>query len=136
MNTKGLTLVEVLISLGVLGIIMVAAASGIVNSSQVSRENRINAQAAQYAQAVLERYRILWADASNYNSNTNPTLTDLDSVIKTPLSLNVTITKYALNADGTVSAANPPPLRKVVIEVRQGSASGKLRARLETQIAP
>lgn len=130
---RGFTLVEVLIALAILTIILGVATASIGSSLQVSRQSRINAIASEYVQSVAERYRAHWSVPANYNAGSRPPdLTALASKL-TSANLSATIDdRQKINPDGTrFTGRGQPPLRRVVVEVRQGSST---RARLVIDI--
>lgn len=132
-ESRGFTLVEVLVALAVLTIVLGVVAASIGSSLQISRQSRINAFASEYVQSVAERYRAHWSVPANYSAgSTPPNLVALADKLQ---SANLTATINAtqvINPDGTAFAGpGQPPLRRIVVEVRQGSS---VRARLVTDI--
>lgn len=130
---RGFTLVEVLIALAILTIILGVATASIGSSLQVSRQSRINAIASEYVQSVAERYRAHWSVPDNYNRGSRPP--DLAALASKLTSANLSATiddTQKINPDGTrFEGSGQPPLRRVVVEVRQGSST---RARLVIDI--
>ncbi len=129
----GFTLVEVLVALAVLTIVLGVVAASIGSSLQVSRQSRINAFASEYVQSVVERYRTHWSVPANYTAgSTPPNLSALaDKLQSANLTANIDASQV-INPDGTAfSGTGQPPLRRIVVEVRQGS---NIRARIVTDI--
>lgn len=124
---------EVLVALAVLTIILGVATASIGSSLQVSRQSRINAIASEYVQSVAERYRTYWSVPANYNAGSTPP--DLAALASRLTSANLSATINAtqvINPNGTpFTGTGQPPLRRIVVEVRQGSST---RARLVTDI--
>lgn len=132
-NMSGFTLVEVLVALAVLTLVLGAVAASIGSSLQVSRQSRINAIASEYVQSVTERYRTHWSVPANYTAGSTPP--DLSALASKLASAGLTATinaTQAINPDGTAfTGTGQPPLRRIVVEVRQGS---NVRARVVTDI--
>ncbi len=132
-ESRGFTLVEVLVALAVLTIVLGVVAASIGSSLQISRQSRINAFASEYVQSVVERYRAHWSVPANYAAGSTPP--DLSALASKLQSAGLTATINAtqvINPDGTTfTGTGQPPLRRIVLEVRQGS---NVRARLVTDI--
>jgi prepilin-type N-terminal cleavage/methylation domain-containing protein len=92
--TKGLTLIEILIALVLLGFIVTAITQPIVSSFQIARTNRLSLDATSEAQRIIETIRGQWQSPSLYDSNC--------AVVT--LGANKTVTLRQLNSDGTVQA--------------------------------
>ena len=132
MRTKGLTLVEILIALAVLSITLAVFTASMGSSLDVSRRSRIDTIASEYAQSVLERYRVHWSNPAYFASGRHP---DLPDDLRNRLSsagLRASISTLPVNPDGSAfTGTTAPPLRRVVVEVHRGS---QLMTRLSGEI--
>ena len=132
MRTKGLTLVEILIALAVLSITLAVFTASMGSSLDVSRRSRIDTIASEYAQSVLERYRVHWSNPDNFARGRHP---DLPADLQNRLSsagLRASISTLPVNPDGSAfTGTTAPPLRRVVVEVHRGS---QLMTRLSGEI--
>jgi prepilin-type N-terminal cleavage/methylation domain-containing protein len=132
-RTKGLTLVEILIALAVLSITLAVFTASMGSSLDVSRRSRIDAIASEYAQSVLERYRVHWSNPDNFARGRHPDLpADLQNRLSsTGLRASIS-TPPPVNPDGSAfTGRTAPPLRRVVVEVYRG---GQLMTRLSGEI--
>lgn len=130
---RGLTLIEVLVALAILGLVLGTVAASIGSSLEASRQSRLQALATEYAQAVVERYRVHWSSPASYQAgSTPPSLSELNSRLAgAGLSASIDASGQ-INPDGSAfTGTGQPPLRRVVVEVRQGT---RLRARVATEI--
>ena len=132
MRTKGLTLVEILIALAVLSITLAVFTASMGSSLDVSRRSRIDTIASEYAQSVLERYRVHWSNPANFASGTRPNLpADLQNRLSSA-GLRASISTLPVNPDGSAfTGTTAPPLRRVVVEVYRGN---RLMTRLSGEI--
>ena len=144
---RGLTLLEVLISMAIMSVLVTATGYAISSSLKIGQENRRNQDAAEVAQAILERYRTHWRSFDSYATKGVPA--GLSTLIaKLPGSYTVTINpNTTLNPDGSVASdttvippvspktiptySNVPSLRQLTVEIKEGS---RVRAWLETKI--
>jgi len=132
-RTTGLTLVEILIALAVLSVTLAIFTASMGSSLDVSRRSRIDTIASEYAQSVLERYRVHWSNPANFASGTRPNLpADLQNRLSSA-GLRASIsTPPPVNPDGSAfTGTTAPPLRRVVVEVYRGS---QLMTRLSGEI--
>jgi len=131
-RTKGLTLVEILIALAVLSVTLAVFTASMGSSLDVGRRSRIDTIASEYAQSVLESYRVHWSNPANFASGTRP---DLPADLQNRLSsagLRASISTLPVNPDGSAfTGTTAPPLRRVVVEVYRGS---RLMTRLSGEI--
>jgi len=131
-RTKGLTLVEILVALAVLSITLAVFTASMGSSLDVGRRSRIDAIASEYAQSVLERYRVHWSNPAYFASGTRP---DLPADLQDRLSsagLSASINTLPVNPNGSAfTGTTAPPLRRVVVEVYRG---GQLMTRLSGEI--
>jgi prepilin-type N-terminal cleavage/methylation domain-containing protein len=131
-RTKGLTLVEILIALAVLSVTLAIFTASMGSSLDVSRRSRIDTIASEYAQSVLERYRVHWSNPDNFARGRHP---DLPADLRNRLSsagLRATINTLPVNPDGSAfTGTTAPPLRRVVVEVYR---EGQLMTRLSGEI--
>lgn len=101
--TKGLTLIEILIALALLGILVSFVVSALASSFQITRENRKSLDATTTAQRILEEIRGQWGDKTVYNTGcANVTLTPPNAGFMT---LTATRTDLTLAAVGTGTPA-------------------------------
>ncbi|GEM_PF-6612570 len=129
-NAKGLSLVEILISLAIIGVVIVAVAGSMANNLRVSSSTNEQSLAMEYVNGALEQYRIYWKSAANYNAAaTPPRLSDLNRML--PSTFTVRIRADDLDLNGSAATASPPPMRKVSITVTR---SGRTLARGATLI--
>ena len=132
MRTKGLTLVEILIALAVLSITLAVFTASMGSSLDVGRRSRIDAIASEYAQSVLERYRVHWSNPAYFASGTHPNLPDDLRNRLSSAGLRASISTLPVNPDGSAfTGTTAPPLRRVVVEVHRGS---QLMTRLSGEI--
>jgi len=131
-RTKGLTLVEILIALAVLSITLAVFTASMGSSLDVSRRSRIDTIASEYAQSVLERYRVHWSNPAYFASGTHPDLPDDLQNRLSSAGLYASISTLSVNPDGSAfTGTTAPPLRRVVVEVYRGS---QLMTRLSGEI--
>jgi prepilin-type N-terminal cleavage/methylation domain-containing protein len=136
---RGLTLLEVLISMAIMSVLVTVIGYAISSSLRVGQESRRNQDATEVAQAIIERYRTFWRDVGNYTCKKTPDVADL--LGKLPgydITINVAA---AFKPDGTAVSqptckngnitGETPPLRQILVTISQGA---RVRARLETKI--
>lgn len=70
---RGQTLIEVVVAIGIFGVVMVAISTIIISSLSNVQYSKYQNQATQYAQEGMEVIRN-WRDTSFGNFNTNPTV--------------------------------------------------------------
>ena len=97
-RTEGLTIIEILIALTLLGILVASIISPIVSSFQLTQASRLSLDATTEAQRIVEDIRGQWLSRAIYDSN----------CAAITLKSNQTVTLQALNADGTVKTASLP----------------------------
>jgi prepilin-type N-terminal cleavage/methylation domain-containing protein len=136
---RGLTLLEVLISMMIMSVLVTAIGYAVSSSLKVGQENRRNQDAVEVAQAIVERYRTHWRDDRPYACKEVPNVASL--LGKLPgYTVNINIAA-AFKPDGTAApepdcsttpyTGDPPPLRQIVVTISQGA---RVRAQLETKI--
>ncbi len=120
---RGLTLVEVLVALAVLGVVLGFVAPSLFSSLQVARQSRVTAVATEYAQGVVERYRTHWSVPANYIAGSAPPGLEALRGRLAQAGLNASIdATQRLRPDGSAfTGTGQPPLRRVVVEVRRGN---------------
>lgn len=129
-SPKGLSLVEILVSLAIIGVVIGALAGSMVGNLRISSRSNQQSLAVEYVNGVLEQYRIHWKSSANYAAATNPPgLSSLNA--RLPSDFSVTLRADNLNLDGSISATNPPPLRRITITVTR---NGRVLARGATLI--
>jgi len=131
-RTKGLTLVEILIALAVLSVTLAVFTASMGSSLDVSRRSRIDTIASEYAQSVLERYRVYWSNPAYFAGGTHPNLPDDLRNRLSSAGLRASISTLPVNPDGSAfTGTTAPPLRRVVVEVYRGN---RLMTRLSGEI--
>ena len=80
-HNKGLTLIEIIIALALLGILVSFVVSSLAGSFQVTRENRKSLDATTTTQRILENVRGQWDSRAVYN-------TGCANVVLTPTNAN------------------------------------------------
>lgn len=146
MKQQGLTLVELMISLAVFAIIMLALSGTIVQGLQLRRSNSLESQALAYSASVLENYKSFWSDKKKFDcfaSNSDecaaytsyfagPTIPPVPTIFQ---NATTQITIECVDINGTVSASCPseiPDLRRVTVTLVD--SKGKINANLMTEI--
>ena len=131
-RAKGLSLIEVIISVGILSVIITFVAVALSGGLRISRDNQLNAAANSYVQAVIEEIRGAWVKPENYSAAIVPNLTQFNSKLPTGFSTPVIDVTGQLNADGTnFTGTGVPPMRRVVVSVSYG---GRVRAKIDTRV--
>jgi hypothetical protein len=102
------------------------------SSLDIGRRSRVDAIASEYAQSVLESYRVYWSNPANFAGGTRPNLpADLQDRLSSA-GLSASISTLPVNPDGSAfTGTTAPPLRRVVVEVYRGS---RLMTRLSGEI--
>jgi len=119
-NPKGLSLIEVLISLAIIGVVIVAVASSMAGNLKVSSSSNKQSLATEYVNGVLEQYRIHWKSLANYNAASTPNgLAQLNRML--PSDFSVVLAAENLDVDGSPSTLVSPPMRKITITVTRGT---------------
>lgn len=97
-QSKGLTLIEIIIALALLGILVSFVVSSLASSFQITRENRKSLDATTTTQRILEDVRGQWNNRAIYNTGcANLVLT----------SANATFMALSANQQELTSAAVP-----------------------------
>lgn len=118
-NQQGLSLIEILISLAIIGVVIVAVAGSMASNLKVSSSSNEQSLAMEYVNGALEQYRIHWKSASYYSAADTPdSLAALNRML--PSGFTVTLAAENLDVDGSQTTASPPPMRKVTITVKRG----------------
>lgn len=108
-HSKGLTLIEIIIALALLGILVSFVVSSLAGSFQVTRENRKSLDATTTTQRILEDVRGQWNSRATYNTGcANLVLTPANATFMT-LSANQQELTAAAVATATPSAALTTP---------------------------
>jgi prepilin-type N-terminal cleavage/methylation domain-containing protein len=68
-QTKGLTIIEIMIALALLGIMVTFIASSLASSFQLTRENRRSLDATASIQRILEDIRGQWRDPIKFDTS-------------------------------------------------------------------
>ena len=104
-GTAGLTIVEVLVAMVILGLITAFMVSPVVNSIRASSSARDSASASSQTRKVMEGIRAQWSqDASKYAGNCVPT---------SNVSIPSTITATVANVVPAYTATNSTPTDSV-----------------------
>jgi prepilin-type N-terminal cleavage/methylation domain-containing protein len=88
-TSKGLTIIEVLVALVLLGILSLIA-SGLVIPLRLSQDSGVETKALTYGRSYLELVKSLWLDPAKYTAITFPTVTGANPAIKLPLGWSIT----------------------------------------------
>jgi prepilin-type N-terminal cleavage/methylation domain-containing protein len=105
-RTNGLTLIEILIALALLGILVSFIVSSLASSFRITKENRKSLDATSAAQRIIESVRGQWRDKKLYANNCavlvlNPADSQFMSLSAQYLLLNADATK-----SGTATLTN------------------------------
>jgi prepilin-type N-terminal cleavage/methylation domain-containing protein len=104
LETRGLTLIEILIALVMLGVLVSFIVSSLASSFQLNRESRKSLDATANAQRIIEEIRGQWETPALYdNACVNLTLTP-----ETSSFMSTTITQKDYNVDATPVNASAP----------------------------
>ena len=134
-KNAGFSLIELLISVAVFSIIMLALSGLIVNGLQVRRGSSNEIQALAYANAFLERYKSHWIESVNYQDGI---MVDAASLPVLPTGFTqegpyfACIDEAGNEIDAVSCADSVPPLRRVSLSVK--GADGTVLADLSTEI--
>jgi prepilin-type N-terminal cleavage/methylation domain-containing protein len=128
-KNRGLSLIEVLISLAILGVVIVGVASSMASNLKITASSNRQSVATEYVDAALEKYRVHWRSIYNYKRARRPNLSRMNRSLSADMRVVHSMRK--LDVDGQVTSVSPPPMREVTIEVYRG---GKLLARGSTII--
>lgn len=133
MRGRGLTLVEILVALAVLGILSTLGVVGVTTSLRVARESRLNALAAELAGSAAELYRSHWSNPLAYERGEEPP--GLQGLRDRAQGAGLTLRAEPLGGftPGGQAYTGPglPPLRRVSVRVLEG---GRERARLVVEV--
>lgn len=152
-RTKGFSLIEVLVAIGIFAIIMVALSGLIVQGLRLRRVNELETQAQAYAAAVLERYKSYFTNEEFYDDysselsgqaaldalNTDgipvPNIPGSFDEEEQPATLEIITT--CIDVDGSdmdqteCAPGNPPPLRRIQVRL---SRDDRVYADLITEV--
>lgn len=133
MRGRGLTLIEILVALAILGTLSALGVVGVVTSLRTARESRLNALATELAGGVAELYRTHWSNPLSYERAEAPS--GLDGIRQRAQGVGFTLRVEHLGGftpEGTPhTGPGLPPLRRVSITVLQGQRE---RARLVVEV--
>jgi prepilin-type N-terminal cleavage/methylation domain-containing protein len=127
-KTSGLTIIEVLVSLVLLGV-LVLIASGLVIPLRLTRDSGVQTQALTYGRSYLELVKSLWLEPLKYTAVTLPKITGTTPDIKLPSGWTITPTINRFTSPttelpqfGTTAVASmqfyKDTLREVIITVK------------------
>lgn len=126
---QGLSLIEVLLSVVILGVVITAVAGSMASNLKVSSESNRQSLAVEYVDSVLEKYKIHWKSPTNYRRARRPNLRVQNRLLAR--GMVASIVSRGLELDGSAASSNPPPMRRVTVIVRR---DGKVLARGSTLI--
>jgi len=129
-KVQGLSLVEVLISMAILGVVIVAVASSMATNLKVTSSSHEQNVALKYVDSALELYRIHWRSMSNYESTSNPNMEQINRMLGQGMTAVIEAPE-GLDFDGNPTSAHNPPMRRITIMVLRGD---KLLAKGSTVI--
>ncbi len=131
---RGLTLIEVLIAIAIFVVLMLAVTQSLLPVFGLTRESRVQLQANQEAQAVIEAIRAAWLDPARYKKTcANLALPPRTSVEVTALDADARPAGTLPFSPSCASAApHPAPAKRVTVVVKD--RRGKARAVLTMDI--
>jgi prepilin-type N-terminal cleavage/methylation domain-containing protein len=103
-QTKGLTLIEILIALVMLGVMVSFIASSLAGSFQLTRESRKTLDATANAQRIIEEIKGQWRAPALYDN----ACADLTLTPQTSSFMTTTITQQNYNVNATPVTATTP----------------------------
>jgi prepilin-type N-terminal cleavage/methylation domain-containing protein len=140
--TKGLTIIEIMIALAVLGVMVTFIASSLAGSFQLTRENRRSLDATSNTQRILEDIRGQWRDPMRFDTacaevTLNSAATNFMTVSATSTNLNrlavATATPAAVatptTCPGTALAACDTPMKRVIVTAVDSGDATRVLAR-------
>jgi len=127
---RGLSLIEVLISLAILGVVIVAVAGSMASNLKVTSASNRESVAVKYVDSALELYRVHWRSSSNYARARRPNLNRLNRMLDHGMTVRIS-RPQGLNFDGNPTSVHNPPMRRVTIKVLR---DGKVIAQGSTVI--
>ncbi|MGL4609863.1 MAG: type IV pilus modification PilV family protein [Trueperaceae bacterium] len=137
--TKGLTLVEIVVAIGVFSIVMLALSGMIVSGLQLRRKNNVDAQASVYAASILELYKNHYSTSANFDKGTSPVIPEPPGAVKQVVArIDTTITcidvegEVIAGADTSDADKDPCELRRVGVTVLD--LEDKPRANFVTEV--
>jgi len=133
---KGFTLIEVLIAIVILAALMMAVTQSLLPIFDQTRETRVQVDANQQAQQVVEAIRAAWSDLSYYRKTCAPlTLPSGVAVSVTALDKNAHPTStLPFLTDCTLATPDPDPVPAKRVSVVVTDANGAVRTRLTMDI--
>jgi len=133
---SGFSLIEVLVAAAIFTFLMLAVTQSLIPLFHVTRETRVQTDANQEAQALLERIRSEWRDKNKYDK----------SCVDLTLPANATVQVQKLDQrlhpmagghsthlpDCSSATPDPAPVKRVTVEIKD--RRGRVRARLSLDI--
>jgi prepilin-type N-terminal cleavage/methylation domain-containing protein len=127
-QTRGLTIIEIMIALALLGIMVTFIASSLASSFQLTRENRRSLDATANVQRIIEDIRGQWRDPAKFDTacaevNLNTAATSFMVITAQRNDLNrlaeVVLGPFAISTPGsctgTALASCEVPMRRVTL---------------------
>lgn len=123
MNRKGLTLIEVLVTITIMAIVFGVLLTSLMLSFRGDRVAQERTQAIHFTENLLELYRLRWQDPSNYALAVPPKSGDISLIARhLPRDAHYEVSVERLDIDGSPwSNTGPPPLQKVRARVLDSS---------------
>lgn len=144
MQTKstGLTLIEILIALAMLGVMVSFVVTSLVGSFQITRENRKSIDATTTAQRIIEDIRGQWSDRALFNTScANVTLSPPNAGYLTLNANQQNLTKAAVLSGSAAPLTTPcgallagatcnAPMKRVIVVATDTAAPTRTLARV------
>jgi len=133
---KGLTLIEVLIAMTVFAVLMMVVTQSLLPLFGLTRESRLQLDANQQAQEIIEAIRSAWLDVAQYEKTCAPIHLPSGATVRVQ-ALNkqaqpVNSLSFTTNCASAVPDSSTIPTKRVTVTIKD--ARGKTRARLTLDI--
>lgn len=142
----GLTLIEILIALALLGVMVSFVVSSLVGSFQITRENRKSIDATTTAQRIVEDIRGQWRDRATFNTGcAGVTLNSANTSYMAVTANQQNLTQAAV-LSGTSSAVTTPcgtlsagttcstPMKRIVVVATDSATPTRTLARVTLDV--
>lgn len=142
----GLTLIEIIIALALLGVLVSFVVSSLASSFQITRENRKSVDATTTAQRILEDIRGQWSVRGAFNSGcATVTLTPPNSGFMTLSATQQNLTMTATTSGtvvtltgscGAIPATAPcvAPMKRVIVQAIDSADTTRTLARVALDV--